>query len=381
MALTRHGIPIHAYVDQVPAVVHAVNDIDCITPAVYFSEVASGDTIVILASVWMLDEMIEQCEANGLIEYENYLTYRNVKPFDFDIDVSGVCNLSCLTCPQGNYPSKIKKPMMNLATFKKVLHKIIAESPLITDVQLYSWGDPLLNNQLPEMIEFANSNGIASSISSNLSMHCDLDRIVRAKPAWFRISMSGYGDNYPLIHRNGNWKLVLENLHQLSRFKSSLFPEMNVEVNFHLYRHNKSDVSKIKQLCQELNFNLSLSVGMIYPLEFVIDYLESRKANDKFKEGLIYLDWNFDQAEPSTIKRCGCENELYIDSELKTFGCVETYNDPSTVIADNFLSTPLDDIIQAKSNMALCHKCKRTKAFRYQYSRIIDPGSIISGCS
>ena len=264
--------------------------------------------------------------------------------------------------------------MMSLDTFKIIISKLINENPFTTDVQLYSWGEPLLNPQLPEMISYANQMGIANSISSNLSLKCDLEKIVKAKPSWFRVSVSGWGDNYPIAHRGGRWGLVLQNLKNLSVFRSQYHPNMSVEVNLHIYKYNKNDVQKFTDLCNELQFKLRVSRAMIYPLESLMDFLEDKKVTARFLEGVELLDFDLRKPPDFLAKYYSCygEYQLVIDSNLRVNGCCEVYNDNRSIIAHNYLEMPLEEIIKAKRNMELCNICRKIGAFKYQYSETIE---------
>jgi uncharacterized radical SAM superfamily Fe-S cluster-containing enzyme len=44
---------------------------------------------------------------------------------------------------------------MSHATFRELSHKIVREDPFAASVQLYQWGEPLLNRDLPEIIGIA----------------------------------------------------------------------------------------------------------------------------------------------------------------------------------------------------------------------------------
>lgn len=371
-ALSRKGMPIHGFVDQHPGANGKNNGLECITPEAYFSR-NQDDRLLILAAVWPLEQMVATCRDLGLVEYEDYITYRHLRPYNYEIDVSGYCNLRCLTCPNGNRPKKNNQTMMTLKTFKEILTKLVHENPFVTDVQLYSWGEPLLNQELPEMISYANQLGIANSISSNLSLKCDLEKIVRAKPTWFRVSISGWGENYGINHQGGRWDLVLENLRELSLLKSQLHPEMITELNLHIYKYNKNDVNKFIDLCNELSIKLHLSRAMIYPLESLMDFLEEKKVSYEFIKGTDLLDFDLKRDVHVLSKNLSCawENQLVIDSNLQVNGCCEIYDDRRSIIAKNYLETPLNKIIDAKKNMEICKRCRKIGAFKYQYSETI----------
>ncbi len=322
-ALKRNHIPVAGIIDT-----YNPGNIFCGFEMVSPDEVLQNDTkeiFIIIATGLFENEVADHCVKNGLKENSDFIRYTLLKPYHFEIDVAGICNLHCLTCPQGNYPEKLRGQMMDLKTYTKVLDKLVEEVPFLGDIQLYSWGEPLLNPELADIIAVTSERGLAAAISSNLSLNSDLTNIVKARPKWFRISLSGYGESYPIVHRGGDWSLVKKNLQVLSQLREKYSPEMFVEVNYHIYKHNRKDVAKMKALCGQLGFLLRTNYAFLDPLELLFDFVEKKPlpVTTKVARNKLMIDISdaIEMAQGDDSQYCLCENTVVIHSDLSVRIC------------------------------------------------------------
>lgn len=77
------------------------------------------------------------------------------------IEPTNICNLKCPLCPVPNL--KRKKGLLSLEDFKKIVDDI----PNLKFINLGWAGEPLLNPAVLAMVEYANSRGIQTSLSTN----------------------------------------------------------------------------------------------------------------------------------------------------------------------------------------------------------------------
>lgn len=80
------------------------------------------------------------------------------------VEPSGYCNLSCAFCPQGSTAVGLKKAMMPVDLFKKMVDDIALFPDRIKLLRICGNGDPLTNPNLPGMLEYAFSRNIAEKI-------------------------------------------------------------------------------------------------------------------------------------------------------------------------------------------------------------------------
>ena len=79
------------------------------------------------------------------------------------IEISRACNLDCRICMRKNLESNTG--FMSFDEFKKILG-----SYNFREVALHGWGEPLLNTEIFQMIEYAKRQGIKTSLTTNATL-------------------------------------------------------------------------------------------------------------------------------------------------------------------------------------------------------------------
>jgi MoaA/NifB/PqqE/SkfB family radical SAM enzyme len=98
---------------------------------------------------------------NNIAELMDY--YIPPWPSVYWIDIIRECNLRCIMCPQSRGLTA-KPARMAVPTFRHIIDEVCANRPL---VKLYLSGEPLLHENLFEMIDYAADHGCATMIHTN----------------------------------------------------------------------------------------------------------------------------------------------------------------------------------------------------------------------
>lgn len=318
---------------------------------------------IVITSSFFSDEISEQCRKAGLNEEEDFIPFTRLQVFDYQVDVSGLCNLSCISCPRGNMPRQPKAGYMSAEVYGKVLDKILRDDPFTGVVTLYNWGEPLLNSDLPEILRITNERGVLSAISSNLNVKKDFADVIKEKPTWFRISLSGFEESYEITHTGGKWPLLLKNMQRLRELRDDYHPDMIVEAFYHIYRHNNAeDVKRIKALCEEMGFLFRFRHAALAPLDNVEAVIDGRELSAEVKETMnlqiLPVAEAMELARQQKDRECGYERCLWITWDLRVSQCMEWYANDLALVPDDFLHASLEQIIQARNTNAFCEKCK-----------------------
>ena len=176
-----------------------------------FLKKRTAKSFLMLASSQYADEMAERCESIGLKRDEDYAFAAESMGQDYQIDISNVCNLSCPSCPNGNFPEEKRyKGFIGLDLFKEIVDKALRETPNLASFSLFYLGENFLVKDLPLYIEELNKRNVPCFLSSNLNVPpARLEAILRAKPHYLRISTSGYyQETYQVDHRGGNVNIL-----------------------------------------------------------------------------------------------------------------------------------------------------------------------------
>jgi hypothetical protein len=286
------------------------------------------------------------------------------------IDIVGTCNLSCPSCPVGNYQvndfisNQRPKGFMAFSLFEKILDKIELENSHNCEdivIALYNWGEPLLHPEFPKFIEAIRTKGFYSDVSSNLNVK-DVKNVVVASPNKLIISLSGYDNEiYSQTHKAGNSHLVLSNLFKLRYYMDKLKKNFSVEVSYHIYEHNVGkDMERIKMITEDLGFRFCSDLTLFMPLENNFKYLNGEKLSQQ-DQNLISLmlvkpEELINLAQPYKQVDCPMRNWTVINFDGTTALCCGVY-DYQYNIADNFLNVSQLELDERKQTHQLCVKC------------------------
>lgn len=362
-ALERHGIEPAGIMDKSPALQTKTVLGYAVFKPEQILEMKNPRPYIFIASHFYEKEMAELCRNSGLIHYDDFMNYGDIQHFNYCVDIVGSCNLRCISCPRGNSPIRLQpKPgFMTATTYERVLDKIIHDDPLVSYIQLYAWGDPLLSPHLPEIINISNKRGVAGAISTNLNISKDFSDVIRAQPGWFRVSVSGYEKSYEVTHTGGSWDVLYRNLYKLKEWRSEYAPDMHIEILYHIYRHNNdSSFIKMRQLSEKLGFVFRFWHAGPMAGEGIEDFIEGRPLSDGYKKTMDLLVLQLPDALAMARKKqsepCGYFNSIAITWDLKVYRCLWWFN--GGWYDKNFIDANLSEIeYSRKNNDSLCKKC------------------------
>jgi radical SAM protein with 4Fe4S-binding SPASM domain len=191
-----------------------------------------------------------------------------LKPLKFVIiQPANLCNLHCLFCTQD--VSARPKGAMSLEKFNELLSLL---PPSIEEVQLYQSGEPLLNKDLPAMVEKLKNRGIKVSLSSNGTLPFErYKKVMEAGLDTMIISFDGATkESYEIYRRGGNFETVVENLKKMSAVPRR---KTKIVIQFIVMHHNEHEVELMKKLAKDVGADeldlksVSLNIGCSEILE------------------------------------------------------------------------------------------------------------------
>lgn len=164
-----------------------------------------------------------------------------------------ICNLHCSLCPTGQNDSGRDKGFLSLDLFKKIMDEC---GPYLWNLDLYNWGEPLLNKELFEMVKYAKSFKVNVSISTNLNHFNDsicsdlvlsgLDHVI--------VSLDGASQESVSKYQVGNdFYKVVANIKRLANCKKDLNKKTPIITwRFLVNRYSENEIESAKRLSQEI---------------------------------------------------------------------------------------------------------------------------------
>lgn len=134
-------------------------------------------------------------------------------PHTLQVEPSRLCNLQCVMCFRTYWDERVK-PNLALDTFKRLLDDV----PSAQCVVLNGLGEPFLNRQMPDMIDYAHAKGAHIRFNTNFSMVDDaiIERLAALPRVEIRVSIeSGEPEMFADIRRGTTLDIVLGNIQKL----------------------------------------------------------------------------------------------------------------------------------------------------------------------
>lgn len=207
----------------------------------------------------------------ALVESEFRLRRTHVRgrPYVLVVDPTNVCNLRCPLCPTGLMQHGRRAGMIEWETFKRVVDEA---APWALKVNLFNWGEPLLHTHLFEMIRYARSKNLGTSMSSNMSVPLSddqIDELVASGLEYLCLSIDGATqETYATYRRRGTLELVLSNVRRLVQRREARGSRTPVlEWQFIPMRHNEHEIEAARALAMETGVDVFRCIPVGLPFD------------------------------------------------------------------------------------------------------------------
>ncbi len=252
----------------------------------------NNENVIILVAVSLKEEeILKQFKKMNIKNLPVVSFYDEMAPY-YTVDILGSCNLKCASCPHSIAETDVPKGSMRLDVFKNVFDKIMKDTPSISHLSLYSWGEPLLHPYIDKIIDYVHDHNVAVALSSNLSIKFGdrIEKIIKSGPDYLKVSLSGYfPEAYNNTHQGGDINLVKENLRLIRKLLDKYKTQTLVDINYHLYRDNSGEnIIEMEKLANELCFVVSKTYALVMPLERVINHLDGKPDSQTKQLQIIY---------------------------------------------------------------------------------------------
>jgi MoaA/NifB/PqqE/SkfB family radical SAM enzyme len=284
----------------------------------------------------------------------------------FAMDVVGTCTLRCPSCPVGNSVKQLPTGLMSVEMYQQILDKIVREHPgERVFIDLFNWGESALHKNLPDMIRLANEREIGIGLSTNLNSFPRMREVIRAKPSYIRISLSGFNnDVYQQTHAGGDINLVKANMHLLRHHMDETGIEIPIQVGFHVYRTNfPEDFSAMRKLCDELSYYFMPSVATFMPLEKALYIDDPKIITDQDRALLAKLVVPMDErtkilsANRTMTQDCEFRSRrTAINFDGSVALCCATFSNDQ-LISRNYVTTSREELHKRKYEHQFCTDC------------------------
>jgi radical SAM protein with 4Fe4S-binding SPASM domain len=304
------------------------------------------------------------------ISFNISLIFRKVfhwgNPMAISIEPTTSCNLRCPECLSGLRSFSRPTGMLDFDFYKRIIDQV---SPSLSYLILYFQGEPYLNPDFFNLIEYASKKNIYTTTSTNAHYLDD----IRAKQTILSgldkiiISIDGTDqETYEKYRIGGSINKVIEGIQKLVYWKNKLNKSNPLIVlQYLIFKTNQHQIDQIKKLSEALNVDqLNLKTAQIYDFQdgsgLIPDntnYSRYKKVNGKYviKNKLLNKCWRMWSSSVITwdgkvVPCCFDKDATYRLGDL-------TEKDFSEIWKSQDQLTFREHIIRSRKDIDICKNC------------------------
>jgi len=244
-----------------------------------------------------------------------YLTYTEKS---FYVEPTNACNISCRMC----FKDKFDVKFLSFNDFKFILEKLNCDF-----VKLWGRGEPFLNKEIYDMLDYCKEKDVKTFITSNFSS-IDFDRKDSLKKLDL-LCVSLHSSNSEIYKKITGFDYFDQVLENIKRFKE--INDCDMYCKSVVSSLNEKDIDKFKELCEDLKVKW-IFTGIDFPENVSLDDLvELYPANTIYNR---YKPYSLE----TKIKRENCIQpnwpNVYCDGEVYT--CCKRGQHLGNIFSDEF---------------------------------------------
>lgn len=202
-------------------------------------------------------------------------------PVSASIEPANYCNLHCPQCPTGLGLIDKKPLLLHLDDFKRTIDSL---SPELIYLNLYFQGEPMLNDNVPEMVEYASAHGIFTSISTNghFLSHDVCHRLKKAGLGKLIVSLDGADEeSYKRYRCGGNFNKVIEGI------RNAVSTGLKVELQCLLLKSTENQIDEVRRIGRRLGvWKMTFKTAQFYTKD---ELMPSNEELSRYKKGTLLI--------------------------------------------------------------------------------------------
>lgn len=252
------------------------------------------------------------------------------------LEITNNCQASCPMCTR-NIHGGIENPLIKIESWTIDRYKKIINHEVLTQIEsVYfcgNYGDPLLNNDLLEMISYS------TSVNKELEIRIHTNGSLRGKSWWRQLAevlpknhkvifaIDGLADTHSIYRIGTSYEKIIENAEEFINAGGI------AEWAFIRFKHNEEQVNEAKQIAQKIGFQeftMKDSSRFLLDAKFpvydknrqTVNYLEpSQYSEIKFIDKSVLS--NYKEILQNTKVDCYAirQREIYINAQGHLFPC------------------------------------------------------------
>jgi len=227
------------------------------------------------------------------VEKEEPFSYQYTAPLRMDLALTFKCPNNCIHCYAGG---PHETPELNTAQWKEVIDRL---SEIGVFIVTFTGGEPTLREDLPELLQYAQSKGMVTGLITNGRKLKDKEYVQTLEKAGLDFVQVTLESHKPRIHdlmtaAEGSWKETVVGI------KNAVRSQVYVTTNTTLSKHNAADFLRTIDYVKELGVAAFGCNSLIYSgkanavsQEFALPVEELKPLLTKIREKTQQLNLKF----------------------------------------------------------------------------------------
>jgi len=167
-------------------------------------------------------------------------------------EVSNFCNLKCPMCPQ---PKKMKRAKKNMEF--EFYRKMIDFNSYIKEVELFNWGEPLMNPNIVKFVQYASDRKMLTRFVTNGTLlNSNITRqLIEAGLDEIYFSLDNIYDGYEKIRKH-SFEKVLENISEFIETARKSKRKIKIGINIVRSQYNATGIDQAIQLFEKMDIDI-----------------------------------------------------------------------------------------------------------------------------
>lgn len=190
----------------------------------------------------------------ALEEQRSALAKISSYPVSLCLDAASACPLHCPFCIHGKSSSSRPFSILKWDLFEPLIDEL---GPYLFQVDLFNWGEPLVNQNLLEMIARLKSYEVSIRLSTSLALPLSkqfLERLILSGINYLIISIDGMSSKtYETYRIGGDFHLAMSNLEELAKLKRQLkVDKPRLEWQYLVFSFNEHELPQASRYARKI---------------------------------------------------------------------------------------------------------------------------------
>jgi radical SAM protein with 4Fe4S-binding SPASM domain len=213
-------------------------------------------------------------------------SYISGLPFALSIEPTTSCNLGCPECPSGLKQFTRKIGNLSVTLNKKIIDELKGS---LTYINYYFQGEPYINKNFFDFVQYANSNKIFCSTSTNGHFLNDENCVKTIESGLKRLIISIDGNSqetYEIYRKKGKYERVIEGTKNIIKWKKELNSQYpHVIFQFLVFKTNEHLIEEMKTLAANLGVDeLRLKTAQFYNFENGNELIPNNEKYSRYRK-------------------------------------------------------------------------------------------------